>query len=1422
MKVSYNNFALDGIGEVTLRQRREYEGGEAPQRAKVTLEVKLALFQRCYADNYALLQQARAALATPNAALVWQNDATGEEYVNQTATLTAEDLPEEWGTYYQEMNLTFFYYENLDTGAQNLPLTFQPAGGPAITFTQVTAWAEGASTERFATLRSQRRETRGRLEVKGIILGDPTQSLAARRAALAAQVPALRAAMNSAEGRLTFGTPGQQLFNNTVRITEFKCDADQAITSIGFSFTASYTLFPDEADYATTEATFTQTDNFNGEVTLAAAGKVQAPTEALARAKLKTVIAAALKQYGYAAGTQQLEFTATPNLIDANGDGTTFTELTFGGRWRRFKASNQTATFTAGGLAAPFGNVRTWASHYAATRFNALRDQRERAVVEVEAAGTLTAAAGPGTLTAEDRRAQLLRQQLALLAAVNSKAGILAYGSFTQAVRVDDFKADINQAETGIDWTLKAHYTVFPDEDDYATAEVTFGQTDNVTGELVLAVQGKIQAADEPTGRTKLAAVVAAALKQYGYTAGQLLELDVTPNLVSANADGDTFTELAFSGRWRKWCADNQTATYQSKSADPIPFGNVKTWADHYTATRFDPLRDQRERAQVDIEFGGTYAGDPALSLADRRAALLAMQRRMKAEVNSPGGTLVYGSFTQAVRVDDFKAEINQAITGIDWTCKAHYTLFPTEADYATVTATAAVKINFTGEETLTLAGKVQANSEAAARAKLAAVFTAFLTQYGYAGKPGVSSQQTELDVTPNLVSANADGDTFTELTFSGTWRKWAASNQRATFQAAGSAAAVPFGNVKVWEDGYKAERFDTMRSERRHATGTISAAGTYAGDPGLALKDRRAALLAMQRKMKAECNHAEGVLVYGDWSQTVRIEEFIAHVNQAETGIDWALTASYTLFPNEGGYAVAEFSADVRNDTETGDSTLTFAGEILAPNGSLARAKLGSLRTATLAVYGFTLAQQTGATATAHDIAANGDATGTVPEGMETAGDVAGVSFLKLDFNETYRQRMPGAVLNSNYTISTRDDTATGLVATTYAGSVTATGTTADAAAAAAILRAIAIGANRQGAIGPTAFLKAQSLTLQRRQTSAAAPEEFVRADFSYEYQSKLGAGRAYAEVNTQTSRDSFGTDTVAVNGFVVAKDFATATLIYQQQKTPYAGLLIRQETVTQVAVLSETVSALAVPADTLAFNAQQLKLEFSFTVHLPKAAGMVTARYAISVQRDFRPLIRTCRLRGSLFAFNRAAADTFLAALAAPFGQLMASNREEARDFTPTADVFTKLDFEDVYEDRLTGVSGLIEMQVTESVTYSGTRWAVQQIPFSTNGGAGVSIPQAVGLTEGSRTVSGTVSAATRATAEAWAAQYRKMLTGDNQGGFYPQPEVWRTTYDFAPRVDGIAVDGLGGAGSVANVRIYRVEFTFAEILPYYLSPA
>ena len=142
-------------------------------------------------------------------------------------------------------------------------------------------------------------------------------------------------------------------------------------------------------------------------------------------------------------------------------------------------------------------------------------------------------------------------------------------------------------------------------------------------------------------------------------------------------------------------------------------------------------------------------------------------------------------------------------------------------------------------------------------------------------------------------------------------------------------------------------------------------------------------------------------------------------------------------------------------------------------------------------------------------------------------------------------------------------------------------------------------------------------------------------------------------------------------------------------------------------------------------------------------------------------------------------------------------------------------KLDFQEDFVGAVTGQAGVNEMKLTEKVVYSGTRWSVQNLPYEMDGSGGVSIPQPSGVDPGNRVVSGSVTAGTLATAQAWAIAQRALLTGDALGGSYPRQEEWETDYEFVPRIDGIPT------GDTANVRLYRVNFQFGEILPLYPKP-
>lgn len=1187
MIYSYNNFKLSDLGDLSVSQSREYEGGDAPQRCKVTHRVTLELFERSYDDNYSLVQKANEALRTQQALLVWQNEANSNYYVNQTATLAAHDLPEEWGQYHQTLHLVFFYYEQ-DFVTQNLPLTFTANGidGDPVNLQNVTKWSEGGVTERYSPLHSQRKLQRGKVGVGGFILGDPTLPLDQRRAALVSQEKILKKQMTSAEGTLIFGAASALVFNQVVRIEEWEAEVDQPTCCLRYTFSATYTLFPNESDYALME------------------------------------------------------------------------------------------------------------------------------------------------FSAEER--------------------------------------------------------------------------DPETGELFLKCSGKIIAPNEGKARTAMDKLLAGLVKQYGYdTSSQQLSLESTAGSVQADVDGTVFLELSFNGEWKKWRADNQPANFQrTGGAQAVSFGNVNRWGVHYSARRYGELHSQRQHGGAVIEGGGTWAGDPALPLEKRRAQLLAQQQAMLAEINNAEGKLVFGVWNQVVRMESFKADINQAITAIDWSFSAAFTMFPNETNYALSEFTAEWNDSNpnAGEQFLTVAGKITAQNETAARAKMDAVVATVLANYKFV----TGSQKLNFRSTASTVSADTDGETFLELSFTGEWRQWSATNQKATFQRSGqSASPVDFGNVMKWNLRYAARRFTELRSQREQAGGTIEAAGTWAGDAALSLDQRRTQLLALQQKMLGEVNNADGALQYGAWSQTVRVENFKADINQSVTGIDWSFTAIWTLFPNEPGYATAEFSTDYQGNVETGDAMLTLEGRIFAPDETLARAELARIRAGMLVNYGFTLVQQLRTKATASRIYANGDKTAALGNFEEDDG----TTFTELAFSEEYRQRLAN-IMNDSLQIASRDDTASNQVTTTYSGTVTASGDT-DVAYALALQRAQTLGANKESTLGPNSFLRSSQISWDQRRTQSGATPEFVRLTFTYEYQGKLATGRAYVEMATGTTFDTFGTDTQTVSGFVAAADSVTAQQIYQAQvRSGYKTALVHNETVTQSQVLAQAGQN---------FPTQFIKLDFNFQIYQTKPAGRVAFRYGINVRRDFLALKLETHIKGSIFAFNRPAANAALANLlkgvsGAQVMEELNEDREYMSDLASnsTSDVFMKLDFDEAYEDRLTGITGVLEMTLSQQVKYSGTRWIPQPLPFDANGTGGLTVVQPSGIQEGGQTIRGSVTAPDQATAIAWAKIQRTLLVGT-----YPQPEEWDWDYEFVPRIQGVV------KGANPNVRLYKLNFTFGEILPNYPPP-
>lgn len=1586
MKLTYNNLELTKLGEVVLSTTTDYEGQQpdAAQRKRVQLKVTLHLFEEDFSDHMLRYEQLRTALAKQHATLVWEDDAGERELLSTAASVQAHDVPDNETGWFEMLTvtITFLYFENLsaaETG--HLSATFT-SNGKSTNLGSIAGWREGYTQERFSPVKSHRARTGGSIEATGMIYAPNTQTQAQKQQFLLGSKTALNNALLVKEGTLVFGD-----FSQVVRVSDFRCDIDQPNNAVRWTLSATFTRFPNEADYATVEYNVEERDGQNGELLLSFNGTITAPDLAKAKLKLGVVKASVLAAYGYTAG-QLLREDAAERKVEANTDGSAFLQLGFQIEARRWRSDNMAGTLDGESL----GQVNRWVEKYSADRPSPLRDQRTRAGSIVTASGTL-----PGNLSQDvaERRAFLLARKEALLAAANRKRGTLVYGSFSQVVRVEDFTAEVNQAVNGVEWSLTCSFTRFPNESNYATADFTATTRDAQNGELILTFAGKIQSHSLAGAQAKLDSLRTTVLSTHGYTASQTLRAEQVPSTLSANADGDVFLELGFVEEYRKWRSDNQPATLGGQS-----LGQIQRWADRVNVERYHPHRSHRRQATCSITASGTLAADRVQETSAARAALLAAARGLKEQAQRKEVTLVFGDFTRTVRVDDFTADWNQAVNGVEWSLSAHYVLAPDEADYALVEFSTEERDPQNGELLLSFTGRIQAHSESAARAKLAALRTSVLTVRGYLNAPALRR-----DSAPSEVDAGGDGRTFTELSFAEEYRHWRSDNLSATFTpTAGLARSLgnisrwsegyaaerpsPFrsqrsraegrvqaqgtlrptaviadlatrrtellrlkdelmaavnqsegtlvygqwnkivrvveftaqvdqaiegidwsitcsftrfpneadyasaefssdvvdaqdgelgltltgrvlatnvekararlasvrgyalasrgfangqllrqssnesrvyangdktstvsgegedgttfielsfteeyrawrsdnqqatfngrslGHVRRWEQRYNARRFSDLRKQREHAAGQVTASGTFtAGSPSDSVATRRAALVALANAMQAEVNRAEGSLIYGSaFSQTVRVEEFTAQVNQAITGIDWTLTASYSLFPNEAGYSLVDFEVAQREAPEEGEQFLSLSGKIGAQNETVARTNLATLRASVLAAYGFAAPQQTRKESNARSVEADSD----------------GSTFIELSFSEEYRKRNTSGIA---YTLRVNDraDGRTGIVVTTYSGTVTAGGATDTDAYAAALAKAEALGA------GKYPFLLASTIGFDTRQIRTTAGTEFVRLEFTYEYQRRDATLKAL-EVNVERMVDTFGVDSIAASGSVAAVDYSTARAFFNAEVLPlFSGLVIRNIR------LSEAYEVQDRSGTKTTF---WTRLDFTVSAPVPKSEGSVAVKYALEVEKNYAALSQRVTLTGSVFASTRAAAETFLDGLIGTLqlGTATSSRRSEDMEYRGTnSQTFLKLDFTESFTPRLTGITQLVECSLTEDVTYSATRWVEQPVP------TGASVMQNCGTLPGRRSVRATATASTVAVAEAWCnTTGRALLTGDASSGSYPEAEQRTIDYQFVPLVDGV----VSGAG--ANFQASRVTKVFGEILPNYPAPA
>jgi hypothetical protein len=239
-----------------------------------------------------------------------------------------------------------FNYEYRD--ASSISTTFQRTGAntPVLDLGTVDKFSDRYQTTLFDEMRSNRKRTAGQVTIFGKWYAPESLSDTDKQAVLIAKKKQFDAELvKGIAGTLIYGT----VFNQVVRVLDFDAQLNRLVNCVEWSLSASFTRFPNEADYALCEFHVSTRENkVDGTVTINFAGRIGAPTPEAARSKL-----ARLRGQMIPSGFVLISEDDSDRRVDCEsnygnpalpqGDGPAFLELNFNDEWQK----------TA-------GNVLTW------------------------------------------------------------------------------------------------------------------------------------------------------------------------------------------------------------------------------------------------------------------------------------------------------------------------------------------------------------------------------------------------------------------------------------------------------------------------------------------------------------------------------------------------------------------------------------------------------------------------------------------------------------------------------------------------------------------------------------------------------------------------------------------------------------------------------------------------------------------------------------------------------------------------------------------------------------------------------------------------------------------------------------------------------------------------------------------------------
>lgn len=199
--------------------------------------------------------------------------------------------------------------------------------------------------------------------------------------------------------------------------------------------------------------------------------------------------------------------------------------------------------------------------------------------------------------------------------------------------------------------------------------------------------------------------------------------------------------DMNFTARESLIAADTTGMTIDPLDGSPvIAIARVQDWSENIRQARADSRSGMRSEVASTIGFRArtTYA-DPMLPVAERAEFLLAEAERIKG-ISSKEGRVVFAGFDRTVQFETLSAQPSPGWEWLDLEAQARYVTLPGDTEAEVEFKTDSTLDPASGENRITVSGKIEAAEKTTAEAKADAILAAWRT----AGRRVVKIQKSD------------------------------------------------------------------------------------------------------------------------------------------------------------------------------------------------------------------------------------------------------------------------------------------------------------------------------------------------------------------------------------------------------------------------------------------------------------------------------------------------------------------------------------------------------------------------------------------------------------------------------------------------------------------------------------------------------